>query len=264
MDSIPKQETRKKKTDTSSGTRQPKPAQELYVPGSRRRAAPDEYHQKQEVEAPAPDESTEEISSELKYLRDIQIILEEYLDTYDAEEAAACVKELSASEFHHLIVRSAINLTFAKNEGDRRELISKLFSVLYAEQQLTPEQLAKGLNEILANIEDTEIDVPFASKCVGAFIGYAVTDEILPLAFLQNALDHLVNSGKALAVAAAAFSVIAQNESFSAEELETLYKESGVDFMNFLKEDCRNLEYLEKYLQEQGSKESRLPALLKK
>ncbi len=62
--------------------------------------------------------------------------------------------------------------------------------------------------EVLKTIEDTDIDIPKASTYLGAVLGQAILDELLPLSFFTSALDDLIASGKALKIATEALRII--------------------------------------------------------
>jgi hypothetical protein len=47
-------------------------------------------------------------------------------------------------------------------------------------------------------VEDLDLDMPFASKYVAFYLGNIVAEEnSVPLSYLGESLDHLVESGKA-------------------------------------------------------------------
>jgi len=189
------------------------------------------------------------------------MLLEEYLSTYDVAEAGECLKELQAPQQHYKAVEKALTIAIDRKE-EVRTLMSKLLCELHSEfNVLSQEAIAKGFDEVLSVIEDTDLDMPKASTNLGQMIGKAVLDEILPLSYLNAGLDHVIASGKALKIASEAFHTIANGT--STEEMASLYKQSGMDFMRFLKEENRNVKFLGQFLRDQRiPDEAGLPALL--
>jgi len=180
------------------------------------------------------------------------MLLEEYLLNYDEHEAGECLKDLNAPHSHYKVVAKAVVKAIEKKE-EERQLIAKLLFQLHSEQNLlASEAVEEGFRDVLQAIEDLDIDCPRASANLGSLIGQAVLDEILPLSFLNNGLDHLIASGKALKVAAEAFRVLANKT--NSEEMMLLWRDSGLDFMKFLPPENRNLDYLRKYLWEDVSR----------
>jgi translation initiation factor 4G len=228
-----------------------RPAGEVYVPSHRRRQQGEDRDVKKAPEV-APAKTTQPAFSEekLKQLdNDAEMLLEEYILSYDEVEAGECIKELKAPEFHYKVVSKAVAKAVERKE-EQRKLISKLLFQLHTEHNiLSAEAIAQGFADVLQTIEEVDVDSPKASSYLGNLIGQAVLDEILPLSFLNSGLDHLIPSGKALKIASEAFRIIANRT--NPEEMAIMCKESGLDFMRFLSEENRNLDYLSKYLREQ-------------
>ncbi|KAL6061260.1 Eukaryotic translation initiation factor 4 gamma 2 [Balamuthia mandrillaris] len=242
----------------------------IYVPAAARRAQ-QQQRQQQEQSQPQQQEVEEDLSSSSssseqasssankKLHEAATMLLEEYLCSHDGEEAGECLKDMDAPDFHPEVVKKALVLTIERKEAER-QLISKLLMELKNSDLLSPDAIAQGFRLALATVEELEVDNPYAAQYMGDFIGHAVLDDCLPMSFLLDAaLESLVPSGKALVIAAEAFGTIAKE--VTQEELQTLYKESNIDFMKFMREEDRNMDYLLKFLKEKTSKNSGLSAL---
>ncbi|ELR15137.1 MIF4G domain containing protein [Acanthamoeba castellanii str. Neff] len=240
----------KEKAESVDNKKGARPAGEVYVPSHRRRQQGEDKEAKKATEAVAPAKAPALSEEKIKQLdNDAEMLLEEYILSYDELEAGECIKELKAPEYHYKVVSKAVAKAIERKE-EQRKLISKLLFQLHTEQNiLSAESIAQGFADVLQAIEEVDVDSPKASSYLGNLIGQAVLDEILPLSFLNSGLDHLIASGKALKIASEAFRIIADRT--NPEEMGIMCKESGLDFMRFLSEENRNLDYLSKYLREQ-------------
>lgn len=74
-------------------------------------------------------------------LRQIVLLLKEYLSSGDAVEAMRCVKELEVPHFHHELVYEATVMVL-EDMGERTaDLVCKLLKSLYVAVIITPEQM---------------------------------------------------------------------------------------------------------------------------
>ncbi|EOD08227.1 hypothetical protein EMIHUDRAFT_106249 [Emiliania huxleyi CCMP1516] len=113
------------------------------------------------------------------------LIVDEYLNGFDASEACRCVLELQAPQFHFQVVKRGV--LRAMDEADReRELIAILLSCLHERGTLTAEQVAAGFRAILADLDDLTIDMPTATPLLAHFLADAVLDGLLPRAELAR------------------------------------------------------------------------------
>ncbi len=62
------------------------------------------------------------------------IVIQEYYDSGDIDEAARCLKELNVPHFHHEFIYEALDFILQKGGNDQSiELISNLFKRLYVD-----------------------------------------------------------------------------------------------------------------------------------
>jgi len=225
-----------------------KPAQGLYVPSHRRQKAAPANDKLEDVELIVPSQAVSEQDSKYKKIdSEIEMLLEEYLCSHDEQEAAECLKELDAGVRHHLVIVKGIEMSLEKREMDR-EKMANLFSFFKNEGLLTELQATTGFEEVLERVPSLDRDiVPNSSKYVGVFLGKAAFAGILPLQFLNRALVSLVPSGKALVIATEALSTVAQNT--EPEEFQRLYQDAKIDLLQFVKEENRNAEFLNKFME---------------
>jgi len=197
------------------------------------------------------DDETEEDSAENKDLilaNKVEMLLEEFLSSAEIEEATSCLEELKAPHFYPEVVNKAISLTFEKRDRDREEII-RLFRHWLTNGTLKAEDFTKGFSLLLESVEDLDLDMPFASKYVAFYLGNIVAEEnSVPLSYLGESLDHLVESGKASQIVVGVLKTLT---SLKGEETATeMCRNSKLDFLKFLPTEKRNLDDLKKLLEE--------------
>ena len=58
--------------------------------------------------------------------------------------------------------------------------------VTAVEQVIRPEQMQKGFLNVVAAVDDLQIDVPDAPDLIASFVARAVVDDVLPPAFVDR------------------------------------------------------------------------------
>jgi hypothetical protein len=173
------------------------------------------------------------------------------------------------------VINKAIFLAVEKKERDRQEMI-KLFGYLFTNGILSADDFTSGysniqtacvlmcsnsFNSALEVIEDVDIDIPFASKYLGTFIGNMMSiDDSIPLSFLQEALQPLIASGKAALIAATALSalvdikVLSHMPHFITHTLKgesdavKMYEDAKLDLLSLMKQSQRTPDEYKKFL----------------
>jgi hypothetical protein len=75
-----------------------------------------------------------------------RILLLEYVDSHDTEEAVECFKELAAPQFHSNILKMAMVQALDLKEPERY-LYAKLFKALFEESLVTEQQFEQGYDD---------------------------------------------------------------------------------------------------------------------
>ncbi len=149
----------------------------------------------------------------------VDLLLREFLVGGDLLEAARCVTDLAAPQFHFQLVKRAVTLAMDK-EGREREMVAVLLASLHARDVLTSEQAtthhpppsararipsacppsprplprapltphspggaqaAEGFRALIDGIDDLKIDIPTAPSLLSHFVADAHLDGLLPL-----------------------------------------------------------------------------------
>lgn len=137
------------------------------------------------------------------FKRKIGAILEDFLASEGGEPASEVGQRLAAcgrQSLRHEFIRRAINVALDKGDAER-ELVSSLLSSLRSLSVLTEDDFLWAFSHLLGSLSDLVIDCPSAVELVSKFLLRAVTDEVVPPAFLDNAIR--LGLGDEIGVAAA-------------------------------------------------------------
>jgi len=124
----------------------------------------------------------------------VSSILRDYLSSLDYNDAESTVKELKSSSSSAMskLVEVGIVLSLEKDEKER-EIIWKFYTTLFTNGILFQDNFVQGFRAILESLKDLEVDIPFAPKLVGKFIGQAVNDKCINPTYLEG-IDEKVKT----------------------------------------------------------------------
>ncbi|KAK9828666.1 hypothetical protein WJX72_001404 [[Myrmecia] bisecta] len=118
------------------------------------------------------------------YKQAVIALIDEYFNSSSVAEAASSLLDLEQPEFGHFFVKKAVTMAMDRHDRER-EMVSVLLSSLYSDI-ISAEQLQKGFINIIDSVEDLKLDVPSAVDIAATFTARAVTDDILPPAFIAK------------------------------------------------------------------------------
>jgi len=123
----------------------------------------------------------------VKYLiRQIQLLLKEYLSSGDIEEATRCLQELEVPHFHHELVYEAVVMVI-EDMGERAlDLICVLLKSLTSSVIVTLDQLKNGFKRVYEEMPEICIDVPHAYNILEKFAGKCAKEGFLPNELIRN------------------------------------------------------------------------------
>lgn len=187
----------------------------------------------------------------------VDSLLEEYLQSQEIEEAGLCVKELNSPSSHFQVVYKG--LCFAIEKKDKEvNLMMKLFTYLFHEKILQDVDFLKGFESILEQLEDFEIDIPYAPQFVCKFLANGLLNGYLSMSFLQHAFDHL-RSGDSQKPIKLVLDTLSHGLEKDKESLKQKYQSSPLDLLHLLPEKGQGPEALKQFL---AGKSDDLVALL--
>ncbi len=136
-----------------------------------------------------------EISVGKETIASIKACLEEYLANRIVNDFIVDLREIIHPNSYHEVVRTVILLTFDKKERDRETLVQTLLYELITNHRLfTSDQVRRGVQFILNDIDDILIDSPNALIYLCETLGYLIVHEIVPLLVLNHTSKYYDDS----------------------------------------------------------------------
>ena len=123
--------------------------------------------------------------AEQKFKRQAASLIAEFFASADVDAATADLAELNPPQLRHLFVKRLLSLALDRN-NKHKELAVELISAAFP-SILTSENIEQGFLDLLASVQDLELDCPNAGDAIAAFLARAVVDDVLPPAFLTKA-----------------------------------------------------------------------------
>jgi len=99
----------------------------------------------------------------VKYLvKQIQLLLQEYLCSCDIKEATRCLTDLEVPHFHHELVYEAIIIVIESMHEKTEEAMCKLLQSLFRSFVITIDQMREGFQRVYDEMAEIFLDVPAA------------------------------------------------------------------------------------------------------
>ncbi|CAK9318906.1 unnamed protein product [Citrullus colocynthis] len=118
-----------------------------------------------------------------EHLRDKSIAaIREYYSARDEKEVTLCIKDLNSPEFHSSMISLWVTDSFER-ENTERDLLAKLLVSLTKSKDdtLTQLQLLKGIQLVVATLEDAVNDAPKAPEFMGRLLANLVVENLISL-----------------------------------------------------------------------------------
>ncbi|KAL1461052.1 hypothetical protein WDU94_012984 [Cyamophila willieti] len=103
-------------------------------------------------------------------VRQMHLLLQEYLSSGDAAEATRCLLELEVPHFHHELVYEAVVATLEAINPTVEAAILKLLASLSAAVIVTPDMMERGFQRVFDDMNDIVLDVPLAQTVLERFV----------------------------------------------------------------------------------------------
>ncbi|XP_036754320.1 programmed cell death protein 4 isoform X2 [Manis pentadactyla] len=103
-------------------------------------------------------------------VKEIDMLLKEYLLSGDISEAEHCLKELEVPHFHHELVYEAIVMVLESTGESTFRMILDLLKSLWKSSTITLDQMKRGYERIYNEIPDINLDVPRSYSVLERFV----------------------------------------------------------------------------------------------
>lgn len=126
----------------------------------------------------------------VKYLiRQMNLLLQEYLSSEDTQEATRCLLELEVPHFHHELVYEAVVMVLESINSHVEEKMCKLLKSLSDAIIITPDMMERGFIRVFDDMPDIIIDVPLAGTVLERFV-----EQCHKAGFLSNSVTRRMPS----------------------------------------------------------------------
>ncbi|KAM7512206.1 hypothetical protein LguiB_011081 [Lonicera macranthoides] len=188
-------------------------------------------------------------------LRDMSIeAIKEFYSAKDEKEVALCIKDLNAPSFYPTMISIWVNDSFERKDMER-DLMTKLLINLTKSQDgmLSPDQLIKGFESVLATLEDTVNDAPKAAEFLGRIFAKVIIENVIPVTEIGRLIykggeeeGRLVEIGLAAEVLGSTLEII-KNEKGEAA-LNEIHGGSNLRLEKFRPSDSKKTLRLDKFI----------------
>lgn len=103
-------------------------------------------------------------------VREMTLLLKEYLLSGDNKEAERCLRELEVPHFHHEFVYEAIVMVLESKGEKTFKMVLQLLKFLWVSSIITVDQMRRGYERVYMDIAEINIDVPRAYFILEQFV----------------------------------------------------------------------------------------------
>ncbi|XP_067851993.1 programmed cell death protein 4-like [Heptranchias perlo] len=105
-------------------------------------------------------------------VKEMNLLLKEYLLSTDAAEAELCLQNLEVPHFHHELVYEAVVMVLESTSGDASDLIVKLLKSFWESGFVTLDQMNRGFMRVFDAMPDISLDVPNSYSTLKGFVDH--------------------------------------------------------------------------------------------
>lgn len=122
-----------------------------------------------------------------RLIKEIVLMVKEYLSSNDIAEAERCVHDLDVPHFHHEIVYEAVQACLEDGSDRVNRLITKFLKHFYDNGVLSLDQVNSGFQRIFQNMDDIILDCPRAYKHLDQVVNSCTRAGVITMSLRQKA-----------------------------------------------------------------------------
>uniref|UniRef100_A0A8C5RQ25 Programmed cell death protein 4 n=1 Tax=Laticauda laticaudata TaxID=8630 RepID=A0A8C5RQ25_LATLA len=103
-------------------------------------------------------------------VKEIDMLLKEYLLSGDVSEAERCLQELEVPHFHHELVYEAVVMVLESTGDTNFKMMLSLLKSLWRSAVITMDQMKRGYERVYHEIPDINLDVPHSYSVLERFV----------------------------------------------------------------------------------------------
>ncbi|XP_076003987.1 programmed cell death protein 4a [Genypterus blacodes] len=112
-------------------------------------------------------------------IREMNLLLKEYLISGDVTEAERCLRDLEVPHFHHELVYEAVVMVL-ESTGDRAShMIVKLLQSFWKTGLITVDQMNRGFHRVYDELPEINLDVPHAHSIMENFVDLCYQESVI-------------------------------------------------------------------------------------
>lgn len=120
-------------------------------------------------------------------VKEISLLIKEYLSSNDFKEAERCITDLDVPHFHHEIVYEAVVVAIEDGSHATTATIVSLLKHLSGDNIITEDQMNAGFKRVFAAMDDLVLDTPRAFKHMDTVLEMCCRCDVIPLWLRQEA-----------------------------------------------------------------------------
>jgi len=120
-------------------------------------------------------------------VKEIVLLVKEFLSSYDIKEAERCVKDLDVPHFHHEIVYEALVISLEDGSEKTLKGVVQLLKQLAGDTMITEDQMIAGFERVYASMDDIVLDSPRAFKNLDCILEMCCRAHILSISLRHKA-----------------------------------------------------------------------------
>eukprot|EP01124_Arcella_intermedia_P027809 TRINITY_DN5520_c0_g1_i1.p1 TRINITY_DN5520_c0_g1~~TRINITY_DN5520_c0_g1_i1.p1 ORF type:complete len:302 (-),score=75.36 TRINITY_DN5520_c0_g1_i1:125-1030(-) len=125
-----------------------------------------------------------DLSSVKRLVKEVLIIVKDYLENKEVKDASTCIAALHAPSFNSQVVRYSLTAAIEANNQQAREDIILLITHLHKTAVFSPYDVKHGFELTSRKIADISLDVPNAKATFSDLIERATKAKLLPEGFV--------------------------------------------------------------------------------
>ncbi|XP_058852841.1 programmed cell death protein 4-like isoform X1 [Acipenser ruthenus] len=127
-------------------------------------------------------------------VKEMNLLLEEYLFSEDAKEAERCVRELEVPHFHHELVYEAVVKAVESMNRESPKRIMKLLKSFWESGLVTADQMIQGFKRVFSMTQDLHLDIPNCYPALESFVELCYLEGVISKQLHDHCPTEQVNN----------------------------------------------------------------------
>ncbi|KAM8772992.1 programmed cell death protein 4a [Acanthopagrus schlegelii] len=112
-------------------------------------------------------------------VKEMNLLLKEYLISGDKEEAERCLRDLEVPHFHHELVYEAVVMVLESKGDTASHMMIKLLQSFWKTGLITVDQMNRGFQRVYTELPEINLDVPHAHSIMETFVDLCYQEAVI-------------------------------------------------------------------------------------